>query len=102
MKRERTGRFSDGSDLIIAACIEVHRHLGPGLLESTYERCLCVELEERGIPFERQLYVPINYKGFELDGGYRLDLLIDGELVVEIKAVEKLLPIRACPISRVT
>jgi GxxExxY protein len=71
----------------------VHRHLGPGLLESTYEECLCHELELRGIPFERQKVVPLEYKGILLDCSYRVDILISGQVVVEIKAVEAIEPI---------
>jgi GxxExxY protein len=78
---------------VIAACIEVHRCLGAGLLESTYEQCLCRELHLRRVEFERQRRLPIFYKGIKLDGGYRLDLLIRGRLIVEIKAVDLLLPI---------
>ena len=78
---------------IIGAAIEVHRALGPGLLESAYEKCLCRELSLRRLPVERQRQLPVSYKGVSLDCGYRLDLLVSGAAVVEIKAVEKLLPI---------
>ncbi|MBC7248927.1 MAG: GxxExxY protein [Anaerolineae bacterium] len=78
---------------IIGAAIEVHRALGPGLLESAYEECLCRELDLRRIPFERQRSLPVEYKGLSLDCGYRLDLLVADTVVVEIKAVERLLPI---------
>lgn len=81
------------TDAIIGAAIEVHRALGPGLLESAYEECLARELELRRIPFERQKPLPIKYKGFELDCGYRVDLLVAGEVVVEVKAVDALIPI---------
>ena len=81
------------TEAIIGAAVEVHRGLGPGLLESTYEECLCRELTLRRIPFERQLPLPVEYKGLSLDCGYRLDLLVAETVVVEIKAVEKLLPI---------
>jgi len=77
---------------IIGAAIEVHRALGPGLLESAYEECLCRELTLRQIPFE-QRPLPIKYKGLELDAGYRLDLLVAERVIVELKAVETLLPI---------
>ena len=86
-------QFADGSDTVIGACIEVHRHLGPGLLESTYEHCLCHELTLRGIGFRRQVPVPLSYKGLSLDCGYRLDLLVEPQILVELKAVERLLPI---------
>ena len=78
---------------IIGAAIEVHRALGPGLLESAYEECLCRELAMTQIPFERQWPLPVEYKGLQLDCGYRLDLLVDNSIVVEIKAVERLDPI---------
>jgi GxxExxY protein len=78
---------------VIGAAIEVHRALGPGLLESAYEECLCRELSLRKIPFERQRSLPVKYKGVSLDCGYRLDLLVADQVVVEVKAVEKLLPI---------
>jgi len=73
---------------IIAAAIEVHRHLGPGLLESVYEECLCHELKDAGIEFERQPHIPVVYKGLRLESGYRADLLVEDEVVVEIKATE--------------
>jgi GxxExxY protein len=78
---------------IIGAAIEVHRQLGPGLLESAYEECLAQELTLRSIPFERQKPVPVVYKGLKLECGYRVDLLVDGRVVVELKAVEALAPI---------
>ena len=88
------GRFGDElSETIIAGFIEVHRHLGPGLLESAHEQCVCHELSLRGISFERQQPVPVTYKGVRLDCGYRVDLVVARRLIVEIKAVERLLPI---------
>jgi GxxExxY protein len=78
---------------IIAAAIEVHRVLGPGLLESSYEECLCYELQARGIPFERQKPLPIVYKGKKLDCAYRLDVLVDDVVLVELKSVDGLQPI---------
>jgi GxxExxY protein len=78
---------------IIEAAIEVHRFLGPGLLESVYEECLSYELDLRNIPYQRQKEVPIDYKGYKLDASYRVDLLIDNKLVVELKACDALLPI---------
>ena len=79
--------------MLIGACIEVHRHLGPGLLESVYEQCLCQELSERGLSYERQKVLPVRYKGRELQHGHRLDLVVDGAVLVEVKAVERLLPV---------
>jgi GxxExxY protein len=81
------------SDAVIGACIEIHQHLGPGLLESAYEECLCHELSARGIPFERQKPLPVTYKSVRLDCGYRIDLIVAEKLIVELKAVEELLPI---------
>jgi GxxExxY protein len=89
----KAGRFFDCSEQVIGACIEVHRHLGPGLLESAYERCLAIELASLGLEFERQRRVPVTYKGLRLDYGYRLDFLVDKKLVLEIKATEQLLPV---------
>ena len=81
------------TETIIGAAIEVHRHLGPGLLESAYEECLCEELTLRKIPFKRQLALPVIYKNKKLDIGYRIDLLVNDEVVVELKTVEEILPI---------
>ena len=78
---------------IIGAAIEVHKALGPGLLESAYEECLCQELKMRNIPFERQVDLPIEYKGIKLSAGYRMDIVVENLLVLELKSVEKLLPI---------
>ena len=81
------------TEAVIGAAIEVHRHLGPGLLESAYEQCLCYELNRSGLAFECQVHLPVDYKGLRLDCGYRLDLLVEGAVIVEIKAVEELVPI---------
>ena len=78
------------TETVIGAAIEVHKHLGPGLLESAYEMALCRELSLRGINFEKQKSLPIEYKGFKLDCGYRLDLLIENQVIEEIKAVENI------------
>ncbi len=78
---------------IIGAAIEVHRHLGPGLLESAYEQALCCELSLRNIYFERQKHLPADYKGINLDCGYRIDILVDDLVIVELKAVVKLDPL---------
>jgi GxxExxY protein len=75
---------------IIGAAMEVHRILGPGLLESTYEQCLLYELAERGIRFEHQKPLPVIYKKNKLDCGYRLDVIVEGEVIVEVKAVASL------------
>ena len=81
------------TEIVIAAAIEVHKHLGPGLLESAYEACLCHELRIRHCEFVQQMPLPVNYKGIALDCGYRLDVTFPGKLIVEAKAVEKLHPI---------
>ena len=78
---------------VIGAAITVHRVLGPGLLESAYEECLCHELNERGIDFKRQVALPVCYKKVKLDCGYRTDVVVDQSLIVEIKTIEKILPI---------
>jgi GxxExxY protein len=78
---------------IIGAAIEVHRNLGPGLLESAYEECLCHELHLRGLDFKRQEPLPLLYKGLRLDCGYKLDLIVQDQVILKLKAVEKLLPI---------
>jgi GxxExxY protein len=75
---------------IIGAAIEVHRNLGPGLLESAYQECLCHELHLNGIGFQRQVSLPVNYKGLRLDCAYRLDLLVEDLVIVEIKAIDEL------------
>jgi len=74
---------------IIGAAIEVHKVLGPGLHESSYEKCLSHELKLRGIPFQRQVPLPVEYKGVRLHSGYRLDILVDKKVVVELKAVAR-------------
>jgi GxxExxY protein len=81
------------TERVIGAAIEVHRALGPGLLESAYEECLCREFHLRGIMFERQVPLPIEYKGDKLDCGYRLDLIVEKVLVLEIKCLEYVLPV---------
>jgi GxxExxY protein len=80
------------TEKIIGCAIEVHRHLGPGLLESTYEAALCVELESAGLRYQRQMVIPVLYKGRPI-GEYRLDLLVEDAVVVEIKSVERYDPI---------
>jgi GxxExxY protein len=81
------------TERIIGLGIEVHRELGPGLLESAYEECLCFELEQSGIAYGRQVPPPVLYKGVRLDCGYRMDIVVASEVVVEIKAIEQLMPI---------
>lgn len=83
------------SKIIIGAAIEVHKQLGPGLLESTYETCLAYELKEKGLDLKQQLALPVVYKGIKLDAGYRIDLLVENKVVVEVKAVEGLAEIHS-------
>ena len=85
--------FDELSNKVIGFAIEVHRNLGPGLLESTYEKCLARELTLENIPFKVQYPLPIEYKGIKLDCGYRIDLLIDDNLIVELKSVDRFLNI---------
>jgi GxxExxY protein len=86
-------RYEDLTEQIIGAAIEVHKAIGPGLMESVYEECLCHELKLRGLGFERQMLVPIQYKGISIDCKYRLDLLVQTTVIVELKTVEHVLPI---------
>jgi GxxExxY protein len=81
------------TEIVIGCAIEVHRALGPGLLESAYEICLCRELSLHNVPFECQKPIPLSYKGVKLDCGYRADLIVAGKVLVEIKAVDHLAPI---------
>jgi len=85
--------FEKLTEEIIGAAIEVHKALGPGLLESAYEECLCHELSLRRLSFERQRPLPLEYKGVRLDCGYKLDLAVESKVVVELKCVEKLTPV---------
>jgi GxxExxY protein len=78
---------------VIGCAIEVHKHLGPGLLESVYEKCFVKELDLKGIKYQKQLWVPLNYKGLELDTELRLDVLVEDILCVELKAQEGILPV---------
>jgi GxxExxY protein len=83
------------TEQIIGAPIEVHRQLGPGLTESAYEECLCYELSQLGLPFQRQVHLPISYKGIKLDCGYKMDLVVDDSVVLELKTGDRLLPLHA-------
>ena len=82
--------FDPLSNRVIGCAIEVHKELGPGLLESAYERCLAYELSAAGIPFVSQQPIPVAYKGLDLECGYRADIVVDGQLLVELKSVEEL------------
>jgi GxxExxY protein len=90
--------FDELSRSVIGCAIEVHRTLGPGLLESTYRQCLASELSHAQIRFQMELPLPVRYKDVQLDCGYRIDLLVSGDLIVEVKAVEMLLPIHQAQI----
>ena len=90
MEREKLNILSKQ---ILEASLEVHRIMGPGLLESVYEACLLKELEIRNIKAESQVRIPLVFKGYELDKDYRIDVLVEKEIIIEIKAVEKLLPV---------
>ncbi len=83
-------RFEELTEQILGAVIEVHKVLGPGLMESAYEECLCHELNLRGLRFARQMTVPVSYKGVRLDCGYKLDLLVDDTVVLELKCVDRI------------
>jgi GxxExxY protein len=85
--------LNDITNKIIGAAISVHKELGPGLLESAYEACLAFELVEKKMKIERQKSLPVTYRGIQLDCGYRIDLMVENKVIVEIKAVEKLEPI---------
>jgi len=84
--------------LVIGCAIEVHRRLGPGLLESAYEGCVADEFKRRGVAFRRQVALPVDYRDRRIDVGYRVDLLIEERLIVEVKAVEHILPVHRAQI----
>lgn len=88
-----TLRMNDITEKIIGACIEIHRTLGPGLLESAHEECLCHELSLIGLRFDRQGSLPVLYKDVKLDCGYRLDIVVENQIILELKTVESLHPV---------
>ncbi|MBK9216370.1 MAG: GxxExxY protein [Chloracidobacterium sp.] len=88
-----TERVEQLSHLVIGAALKVHKELGPGLIESVYERCLCYELQKAGLVYERQMAVPVVYDGMKLDADLRLDIWVEKSLIIEVKAVEATLPI---------
>lgn len=88
-----TQRLDLLTEKIIGCAIAVHRVLGPGLLESAYEECICFELSQAGLRFERQVPLPVVYKDVKLDCGYRMDIVVEDLVIVEIKAVERLIPV---------
>jgi len=85
--------FDELSNKVIGCALEVHRNLGPGLLESTYEQCLAYEMKAGGMAFKLQLALPVEYKNIKLDCGYRIDVLVDNSIIIELKSVDKILPI---------
>ncbi len=91
-------KFDELSNTVLGCAIEVHRELGPGLLESTYEQCLAYELSRAKIPFKVQVELPVEYKEIRLDCGYRIDLLANDRLIVELKSVDQLMPIHEAQI----
>ncbi len=93
-------RINEITQAIIGSAIEVHRALGPGLLESVYEECLCHELYRRNLAFERQRPLPVEYHGIRLDCGFRVDILVLNSVVIEVKAVEALHPIHDAQLLR--
>lgn len=89
---------NDLTKTIIGAAIEVHRTLGPGLLESTYEACLFYELEQMGLFVERQVDLPVKYKNIKMEIGYKIDLLVENQVIIEVKSVKELLPVHMAQI----
>jgi GxxExxY protein len=85
--------FEELTNKIIGSAIEVHKELGPGLLESAYQACMCHELNLRKVPFRQQIELPVKYKGIQLDCGYRIDMLVEEKVVVEFKAVTEMVPV---------
>ena len=93
LRDTETQRLNQITEKIIGCAIEVHRALGPGLLESAYEECVCFELTQNRMKFERQVSLPVVYKGVKLDCGYRIDLVVENLIIVEIKAIANILPV---------
>jgi GxxExxY protein len=96
------GSKKELTECIIGVAIDVHKALGPGLLESAYEACLAFELAELELRVERQKAIPVTYKGLEIDAGYRIDLLVEQLVVVEIKSVERLMPIHEAQLIHIS
>ena len=92
-KSDEKDTINQITEKIIGCAIEVHKGLGPGLLESAYEECLCFELSQKEIKFERQVPLPVVYKGVKLDCGYRMDIVVEQLVIIEVKAIERLIPI---------
>ena len=97
-KSDRKEEYDPLTKTVIGCAIDVHKELGPGLLESVYEECLVYELTEKGLLVRRQVVLPIKYKNINLESGYRMDILIPEKLVIELKTVEQLLPVHKAQI----
>ena len=91
--KKNSRQFTPLSNKVIGCAIEVHRHLGPGLLESTYQKCLAHEFDISGIAYEQEYPLPVLYKDIQLDCGYRIDIFVEKEIIIELKSVDNLLPI---------
>ena len=92
-RKDLEARLEDLAATIVDSAVKVHRALGPGLLETVYEACLVRELGNRGVKVQKQVALPVFYDGLELDAGLRLDLLVEGDVIIELKAVDAVLPI---------
>jgi GxxExxY protein len=88
-----SGSIETSGTCLLDAAFEVHRKLGPGLLESVYEVCVCHELTKLKVPFQRQVCLPVRYDNIQIDGGLRLDIVISNEVIAELKSIETILPI---------
>ncbi|MCB1562645.1 MAG: GxxExxY protein [Alphaproteobacteria bacterium] len=88
----------DVSKKVVDCAFRVHQQLGPGLLENAYEECLCILLRKENIPFQRQLQMPLTFEKQKVDVGYRIDILVQNELIVELKSVEKIIPLHQAQI----
>ena len=97
-QRQLASEIDALSHQVIGAAIEVHRHLGPGLLENAYVQCLAVELEERGLRVAKEIGLPLRYKSLLVENAYRLDLLVEDSLLIEAKATEQLLPVHSAQV----
>ncbi|AQQ72533.1 GxxExxY protein [Limihaloglobus sulfuriphilus] len=91
-------QFSELSNRVIGCAIDVHKSLGPGLLESAYQQCLCHEFRLNNIKFEREKPLAVNYKGFHLDCGYRIDIVVENQIIIELKAIDLIKPIHEAQI----
>ncbi len=93
------GHINALSRQVIGAAIAVHRALGPGMLESVYERCMALQLKKRGIPYERQKRLPVVFEGVPFEGAYRVDMIVEGRLLLELKAVKMVLPVHVAQLA---